>query len=54
MKWKADPPTAPMPKAPPTSSRMRSGQGSREFSGNSGVAIFLTIRSREREKGLRF
>lgn len=33
MKWKAEPPTAPMPKAPPMSSRMRSGQGSREVSG---------------------
>lgn len=32
-KWKADPPTAPMPKAPPTSSSIRSGHGSREVSG---------------------
>lgn len=37
-KWKAEPPTAPMPKALPMSSRMRSGQGSREVSG---VAILV-------------
>ncbi|KAI7981809.1 hypothetical protein LOK49_Contig12G00012 [Camellia lanceoleosa] len=32
IKWKAESPTAPMPNAPPTSSRIRSGQGSREVS----------------------
>lgn len=32
-KWKAVPPIAPVPNAPPMSSRMRSGQGSRDVSG---------------------
>lgn len=33
IKWKAEPPTAPIPNAPPTSSRIRSGHGSLEVSG---------------------
>mmetsp|Transcript_31569 Transcript_31569/g.79847 ORF Transcript_31569/g.79847 Transcript_31569/m.79847 type:complete len:205 (+) Transcript_31569:321-935(+) len=31
-RWYSPPPTAPIPNAPPTSSRMRSGQGSRPWS----------------------